>query len=264
MDVLVALVLGCKSDLIFFHISQRVTVCGTCLVGEFVPVYRWSKQRWQFGQVVSFCDSKVAQQFGFAFGSGKTEHEWLDLHPYPFDAYVISYNSKQAAKEVYSKMIHGMSECSNEVTSNTLTKYENARHGSQGNGVPSSTFPTYAAPLVPIAQPPFPQQAFQSLWSVPYNLQDCVTPDRCRLSGLHSVVSPRLWTIDVRSFIIPGGRANIKWAHWCLVLLAMANRKIAICSMLCSITTHHCDGPELRNLCQAARASSAASATLIT
>ena len=73
----------------FFH---RLTVCAKCLVGEFIPVFRPSINRWNFGQVLSFRGDQTDNKFELSFGIPTSGREWVELASKPFEAYVLSHH----------------------------------------------------------------------------------------------------------------------------------------------------------------------------
>jgi len=81
-----------------FHVwqtSRLVILCGRCLIGETVPAYRSSMQRWNLGQVQAWGSSGTASYKNPNIHStvearlffGGTETEWVHLESAPFDAY---------------------------------------------------------------------------------------------------------------------------------------------------------------------------------
>jgi len=80
--------------------ESRLSICGTCIVGEYVPVFRPSRQRWCFGEVKTFRRSTnttakcSSGKFEVAFGVPESEREWVDLASKPFEEYVSSHHRK--------------------------------------------------------------------------------------------------------------------------------------------------------------------------
>lgn len=73
-----------------FHQHCLESTCRKCIVGEYIPVFRPSRQRWNFGIVKLFDDANKCQ---VVFGSPEGEQEWVELSPKPFHAYVSSYHN---------------------------------------------------------------------------------------------------------------------------------------------------------------------------
>jgi len=74
-------------------------VCGDCIVGEYVPVFRPKCKRWNFGEVVSFVGATDSDRskFELSFGIPESEREWLEIDPRPFEAYVASHHRNKAS-----------------------------------------------------------------------------------------------------------------------------------------------------------------------
>lgn len=143
-------------------------VCGNCLVGEFVPVFRSSLRRWSFGQVLVF---RSDGQFCLMFGTSGTDREWVDVQPKPFDAYVAYYRTGATTSTKGPPIPHVIHE----------PGYDDTPIPLESSGIIGQRSLVYGfpIPLTPIQIPPHAKPvAFQSYWSVPYYQRDFVTPNR--------------------------------------------------------------------------------------
>lgn len=74
----------------------RISVCATCIVGEYIPVFRPGCNKWNFGRVKAASTSGAKPKFEVSFGITESEKEWLELESKPFDAYISSHHQKVA------------------------------------------------------------------------------------------------------------------------------------------------------------------------
>lgn len=69
-------------------LSRLAILCGKCLVGETIPAYRTTLQRWQLGRVQAWRNvDTVSGEACLCFDGNTTTTEWLHLESAPFDAY---------------------------------------------------------------------------------------------------------------------------------------------------------------------------------
>jgi hypothetical protein len=62
-------------------------LCGFCLIGEHVPAFRSSANRWEIGEVISFYESVLPYQFLLKFGFEGDDTEWVIVAMDPFADY---------------------------------------------------------------------------------------------------------------------------------------------------------------------------------
>jgi hypothetical protein len=184
----------------FPHLSfcrSRTEVCGSCLVGEFVPVFRPSRRLWNFGQVIACRSNEYDSQFCLLFGTG-TDREWVDVHTKPFDAYVFFHRTGGTTPIVVLPEPHVIDEPAYDDTPIPLGNSPRCRY-------------SFQIPLAPVQTSTRTSRsehgngrltgagAYQSYWSVPYYQRDYVPPDRHRENLQENDIqhSPRLWTVDV-------------------------------------------------------------------
>lgn len=173
---------------------SRTKVCGSCLVGEFIPVFRASLGRWRFGQVLALRSVESDCQFCLLFGTFGADREWVDVSPKPLDSYVrycrtgttkIAGSLKSIDELAYddTPIPLGISGANNKQRRTSfplpLTPIQTARHASR------------------LAYKLAGPGLIQSSGSAPYYQRDFVTLARNDHREAVSQPPSRLWTIDV-------------------------------------------------------------------
>lgn len=89
-----------------YHSGPSREHCGVCLVGYFIPVFRGSTGKWEFGTVLSNNSSSMRndhsqRQYQLKFTDDSKE--WASVGAAPYEAYTQHFNDRLDA--VYSKNI---------------------------------------------------------------------------------------------------------------------------------------------------------------
>lgn len=200
-----------------FHFRSRNDVCGDCLVGNFIPVFRLRSRRWSFGKVLAFCTNERGQQFYLLFGTSGSDTEWVDVHKKPFDAYVMYHRKGEVTTISGFSGPHVVAEPAYDDTPIPFTKRKSV---SQRSRFCLQTPVTTSPQLVHENDRSMGDDL--SCWTASYCRSYYVRPDsqKQELQESDTQPSPRLWTIDVsyREHMIQDGRfcSNIFKNH-CLI-----------------------------------------------
>jgi hypothetical protein len=178
-----------------------VILCGTCLVGETVPAYRPSIQRWHLGRVQGWRNVNEDAPSGEAylvFDDGKkSESEWVHLESTPFDAYTCQMRECHE-KEKETRLDSRDEEHSQDISDIfRLSTPESSPASSFRGGLQTSEWERYSTeaqahsfPLFATASPcrPHPLALERRNSADDYPSEEETTNQKA---------GPRLWTIDV-------------------------------------------------------------------
>jgi hypothetical protein len=156
-------------------------VCGGCMEGEFLPVFRPSIRRWSFGQVLEHRrDGNHDLRFRilFEYGDGSNA-EWYKVHPKPFEAYITYHRTSETSLVIDSDRTRA---------GNVTTKrYDDTPFPLEHIGATSVRNYYHHPPPASIHSR---GGTYQSYWRVPYTRSSFRTPE-------FDVPSPHFCSIDV-------------------------------------------------------------------
>jgi hypothetical protein len=168
-------------------------VCGGCMEGEFLPVFRPSIRRWSFGQVLEHRrDGNHDLQFRilFEYGDGSNT-EWCKVHPKPFEAYITYHRTSETSLVIDSDRTRA--NVTPKRYDDTPFPLENIGATSVRNCYhhpPPASIRTTTQTMVKDLRPLSRGGTYQSYWRVPYTPSKFRTPE-------FDVPTPHFCSMDV-------------------------------------------------------------------